>query len=157
MAVTTIAYPLSILVAGGIQLVISQHSPIGAGPDISAVTLFAGGFVGAYLVIGITLLLIPLQTEKRSVLVRSLCWPLLGGILGVIGWNLGASLGMALWSIAHHLHLTANDETWLNALHSDTSHEFSLFLIWQVGMAVVLGIMVRTSETSSPPKEAKQL
>lgn len=143
IAVTTISYPLSILVTGVIQLVLSQHSSMRDRPDISGIALFAGGFVGAFLVIGVILLLIPLQTGKRSVLVRSLCWPLLGGILGVIGWDLGASLGISLWSIAHHLHLTANGEARLNALHGDTSHQFSLWLVWQTGMAVVLALAAR--------------
>jgi hypothetical protein len=64
-----------------------------------------------------------------------------GGILGVIGWALGPSLGMAIWYGAHGLGLTAPDETSRNSLgqHSDV---FALNVVWQTGMALVLAIML---------------
>lgn len=150
--VTTIAYPLSILLAGGIQLVLPWwHWSMSDRSDISTVTLFAAGFVGAFIVIGVTLWLIPL-IEKESLLIKTLSWSLLGGALAVIGWKLGPSLGMRLWHMAHALRLTAPDETAMNA-RGDTSHQFSLWLVWQTGMAVVLGIMMQRFVDS---KEIKQ-
>jgi hypothetical protein len=152
---TSVAYPISILLAGGIQLIRpGSHWSMGQQPSVSSIALFAGGFLGALLVIGATLSLVASETEKASLLNKSPLWSLSGGILAIIGWTLGPSLGMVLWSTAHSLHLTAPDETALNAT-GDTSHQFSLWFVWQVGMAVILGIMLRTSETSSPAKEAK--
>lgn len=146
MVVTTVAYPVSILLAGGIQLVLPwRHWSMGDRSDISAVTLCAAGFVGAFLVIEGTLLLVPALTEKGSLLAKTLCWSLLGGVLAVIGWKLGPSLGMRLWHMAHALHLPAPDETAVNAT-GDTSHQFSLWFVWQTGMGVVLAKNCRLKE-----------
>ena len=144
-AITTITYPLSILVSAGIQLLFWRNSSMDDRPDLSSITLFAGGFVGAFVVIAVTQWLVASKSRKRSTLVRSLWWSLSGGILGVVGWNLGSSLGMSLWTIAHDLHLTARDEGLLNALHGDTSHQFSLWLVWQTGIGMVSGLALQKS------------
>lgn len=152
MAITTLTYPLAILVSGGIQLLLWRTSSVDDRPDLSGITLFAGGLVGAFVVIGMTQLLAPSQVDKRSILVKSFWYSLLGGILGVVGWYLGSSLGMSLWTVAHDLHLTARDEGWLNALHGDTSHQFSLWVVWQTGMGTILGTALRRSVDSKEIK-----
>ncbi len=80
---------------------------------------------------------------------------MLGGVLGIIGWELGPTFGMALWSAADTLHVTAPTETALNAV-GETSHRYSLFMIWQVGMAFVLVVVLRRFEAKPSPKEFKQ-
>jgi hypothetical protein len=114
---------------------------------VSPVALFAGGVVGGFIVLGFVSILVHSilvhpTVGIRTLAVKSLAWSLMGGTLGVIGWRLGPSLGMAIWSGVHSLGLTAPDETFQNALYGETSHQFSLFVVWQTGMALVMAIML---------------
>ena len=151
---TAFAYYLSIMVAGVVEIYFpwkiwstGELTP----PD--PVALFAGGFVGGFLVLGVVSLLIhSILVHPRvgieTVVVKALAWSLVGGILGVIGWALGPSLGMTIWSGIHGLGLTAPTETFQNAL-GEPSNQFSLFVIWQTGMAFVLAIMLLPHRSKS--------
>lgn len=111
-------------------------------PDVSPVSLFAGGVVGGFAVLAVFSMLVHYPGVSIGTLaMKSLKWSLVGGILGVIGWALGPSLGMAIWYGVHGIGLTAPTETARNAL-GETSDVFALNVVWQTGMALVLAIML---------------
>jgi hypothetical protein len=151
---TAIAYYISIMVAGVVEIYFPWKIwSTGELTPPEPVALFAGGFVGGFLVLGVVSMLIqsiPVHPRVgiETVVIKALAWSLMGGILGVIGWMLGPSLGMIIWSGIHGFGLTAPTETFQNAL-SETSHQFSLFVVWQTGMALVLSIMLLPLKTKS--------
>jgi hypothetical protein len=145
---TAFAYYLSIMAAGVVEIYFPWKIwSTGEVTPPDPIALFAGGFVGGFLVLGVVSILIHSilvhpKVGIETVVVKAFAWSLVGGILGVIGWAFGPSLGMAIWSGIHDLGLTAPDETFQNALLGQTSHGFSLFVVWQTGMALVLAIML---------------
>jgi len=54
---------------------------------------------------------------------------------------------MTLWQIVHSMNLTAPTETFQNAKLGETSRMFSLWVIWQVGMGFVLGLVVNGKQS----------
>lgn len=127
------AYPLSGLLAGAI---------------------FLGGAVGGFLVLGSGMYLFESGMRWRAFKVAVFCSPL-GGVLGLLGWALSTSLGMALWSFAHALHLTAPTETFQNAA-GQTSHSFALIVVWETGMAFALGVLLWRYEAKPRGRELEQ-
>jgi hypothetical protein len=120
-------------------------------PTVSSVALFAGGMVGGFIVLAVFSMLVHYpDVAIETLAVKSLSWSPLGGFLGVIGWELGPLLGMVVWSGVHSVGLTDPTETYQNALLSDKCHLFSLWVIWQTGMALVLAIML---QRASPRKD----
>ena len=137
------AYYFSIVVAAVVELNLPwQNWSMGQDSRNSPVALFAGGFAGGFLVLGGIAFLVYSKVGIRTLATKSLAWSVVGGVLGVIGWMLGPSLGMFIWSGVHALGLTAPTETFQNALYGETSHQYSLFVVWQTGMALVLAIML---------------
>jgi hypothetical protein len=114
------------------------------GTSTPAVAVFAGGVVGGYLVLAAVLAIaIYPAVALRTLALKSLDWSPIAGILGVIGWGLGPSLGMTVWHVMQSAGLTAPGETAQNALLSDTSHSMSLFVVWQTDMGFVLASALR--------------
>ncbi len=114
------------------------HDRIG---EVTDPALVAGGLTGAFCIIcAVSLLLNSRLTWQRRML-KALCWTPVGAVLGVVGWVLGPSLGIALWQIVHSMNLTAPTETFRNA-QGRTSHMFSLWAVWQAGVGFVLGLVV---------------
>jgi hypothetical protein len=148
---------ISIMVAGCVELglawmLLPMDRPA---PHESPVALFAGGLIGAFLVLGGILTLSHPEVGMRALAARALWWSVPGGALGVVGWALGPSLGMAIWSGVHAVGLTAPTETFENAL-SGTSRQYSLFVVWQTGMAFVIGLMLRRYKAQSRAKKLVQ-
>jgi hypothetical protein len=136
-----LSYYLSIRVAGTIEL----YSPFGrSGNEVALVSksaLFAGGLVGAFLVIGAVSVLLNSRIEWERRVLKDVYWSPVGGILGVLGWTLGPFLGMVIWSVVHPLGLTAPTETIQNA-RGETSHMYSLWIVWQTGIGLALGLVL---------------
>ena len=145
-----VAYFSSIMVAGVVNLGLQSENStmMGQSPIVSPVALFAGGFVGGFLVLGVISVLVHPGLLSRTVAVKAIVWSLVGGVLGVIGWTLGPSLGIVVWSVVRSVGLTAPTESLQNAL-GETSHQDSLFVVWQTGMALVLAIMFSSSKSNS--------
>jgi len=147
-ATTTLAYYVSFLAGGAVEF----YSPFGApeheAANVSAAALFAGGVSGALLILGVVSLFLGSEVTLLCRVTRALYRSPLGGVLGMVGWALGPSLGMALWSAAHFIGLTVPTETFQNALYGQTSRVYSLWVVWQTGLGILLGLLV--SHDGSP-------
>jgi hypothetical protein len=137
------AYFVSFWVAASIELMLHRGG-FYRGPEVSSLALFAGGFVGSLLVFGSVFLLVYPERPSRSLAFKLFCSSVLCGILAVVGWTLGPSFGMYIWSALHALGRTPPTETFQNALYGDSSRQFSLFVIWQTGTAFLLGLILQS-------------
>jgi hypothetical protein len=131
-----IAYFGSIAAAG--------HIPVGAVQDGGAVfppfpVIAFGGVLGAVaLLIPVLLLLKPSSVSWSAALVKALLGILLSGIVGGIAWEVGPTLGAALWALLP----TA-------PLPQPVSYSMAaLFFVWQPAIALFIGWA--TSEKRSP-------
>jgi hypothetical protein len=148
-----VAFFLSWFAAGLVDYGLSAEHFSMSTTTFYLIGMFAGGIVGGFTVLGMISILVHPKLGIRTLAVKAVTGSLVGGILGVIGWLLGPSLGMAIWSGVHGLGLTAPTETFQSAL-TETCHLYSLFVVWQTGMALVLAIMLgpynaRTRDVSS--------
>jgi hypothetical protein len=145
IAACTVAYFVSFLAAGAVALhnPFDFSSPVTANGLPSSAALFAGGLAGAFMVISVVSPLLSGLTWQRQAL-KALYWSPVGGVLAIAGSWLGPTLGMALWSITHSLGFTARDETIQNALGA-TSHMYSIWIVWQNGICIVIGIVSNES------------
>jgi len=112
-------------------------------PLVYSGALFVGGLVGAFVMLMVLFHIVAPEARPRGHAAAAFFWSLAGGALAVVGWKLGPSLGMALWSGAHARGLTPPAETALNAA-GQPSHELALYLIWQTGIALVLGLALQS-------------
>lgn len=135
----TAAYWVALVTAQGVELNLPWKSwSMGQQPGVSPVSLFAGGAVGSLLVLGAVFLAVPLRDKEGRLQLECVLWPLLGGLLGVIGWALGPSLGTLIWSAVHALGLGSPGDT----RFSDAPRLYSLYTVWQTGMGLALGLML---------------
>jgi hypothetical protein len=140
---STLAEFTSIMVAGAVEL----HPPFGMprgheNIGVSTTALFAGGLVGAFVLLSAYSLSVNPGSPWWRQLLKALAWSPLGGVLGSIGWQLGPSLGMAVWEVAHSVGLTPPTETFRNALFGETSHAYALSIVWQTGVGALLGLII---------------
>ena len=105
---------------------------VGSPPPRSDQMLFAG-IVGGFIVFLAAYLLFCPQKKIWPTLLEAFLWSLPCGILGVAGWSSGPVLGKALW-VAFPRWLTTGDNA------NDAPYIYSLFLVWQTGAGVLLGI-----------------
>lgn len=100
---------------------LSSPNTLGPGPD----AFFVGGSVGAlFVLLGTFFLLLPEQKWWR-VLAKSVCWCLAGGGLGILGAKLGSLFA-------------ADRGAWWRPF----GNELPLYVVWQFGMALLLGIVL---------------
>ena len=105
-----------------------------------AASLIAGGFIGgAILFPALWLLLRAHQNWPRFFLGFLIC-PLTGSALAILGWALAPSLGAVLWHILNLLRL--DEDTAKIAQDSNCAAFYSLYVVWQSGMAVLLGVLL---------------
>jgi len=103
-------------------------------------SLIAGGFVGgAILFPACWFLLVVHQNWPRFFLGFLIC-PLAGTSLAVLGWALAPSFGAILWHILNLLHL--DESTAKTAQESNYAAFCALYVVWQSGMAVLLGVFL---------------
>src|SRR5712691_3184998 len=102
-------------------------------PDPSSIFCI-GGFTGAFLLFMAVFFLLFPQEKLWRIIAKALPWSLGGAVLAVIGWALGPGLGMPFWS-ALHPHVDFDSITF-----GEAQYYISLFLVWQPGMALLLGI-----------------
>jgi len=143
-AVSSVALPTAALVCLGLEYFspLPLHNQGKDLADVSNTALFVGGTVGAFLVLTIVLLLVG-SGPPRTRVFAALCWSLVGGALGIVGWNLGPWLGMVLWSLQHSLNLTLPGDRFEYALVQGRAGIYSLFLVWQTGMGLLVGLAVK--------------
>lgn len=102
------------------MLASSFSSKASWGPGPSA--FFVGGAVGGFVVLTSSFLLFFHEQPLWRLLLKSISWSLIGGVLGAVGGALDTSFS------------TARGAWW-----SPFGHELPLFFIWQTGMGLVLG------------------
>ena len=146
---TTAVFFLSFLTTGYIEInfprqLWATERSMSPGP----VSLLAGGFVGGFLILVVVLILVNAKAGILTLAVKTIAGSLIGGILGVIGPALGPYLGMTIWFGLHVLRLTAPGESYQNAL-GGRSDGYSLYVVWQTGMAVVLAVVLWTLKAKS--------
>jgi hypothetical protein len=141
------SYVLAALLEMALKVALPGNSNMGQSLDVSPVSIFAGGTPGGFLLFSFTSILlqsvlVDANGGFRESWLKALAWSPVAGILGIIGWALGPTLGIAIWSAFDSLGLTPPAETVRNAL-GQTSDQFSLFLVWQAGVGFVLAIILR--------------
>jgi len=107
------------------------------------------GSVGAWIVLA-AVLRIYSETSWRRVVAKSTPWSLVGGLLGLVGWGLGPSLGSATLAVLEFLHLETMDKS--TAAAGGTLNGYSGHLVWQSGMGVVLGIVLSETRLLLPTR-----
>jgi hypothetical protein len=118
------------------------------------VAMFLGGLVGAFVILAAAQLLLSTRRKWKAILNRALLWSLAGGLLGVLGFALGGSLGKLLWLVLHAMHLTLTDADVEGAVRTQTVNVFSLFVLWQACMAPLLGWLVSKSSAAQPDHQS---
>jgi hypothetical protein len=138
---STFAYYVSVEAAFAAELYAPFPQPHRAGA-VSEGTLFVGGFAGMFLLLCMVSLLVDPKGRWTRRFVNAVFWSPVGGVLAVLGWELGSSLGISLWLVARSMGLTSPTETIQNALNGETSHQDSLWVVWQTGVGFLLGFKV---------------
>lgn len=119
-------------------------APVGNPSADSPLAFLVGGVLGGFLVVGALPLILNMRTRKSGVLSSAFTWAVVGAALGgglaVIGIVLGPSLGAGMLYSLRVLHLVP--------FHGDVralppKDWYSLYLVWQTGIALMLGIVVR--------------
>jgi len=114
------------------------------GPAMVAPLLIAG-VLGAFLVLIAVLRLYSAETSWRSVMIKASPGSLFGGLFALVGWGLGPSLGKTVWLGLQSHQLTLVNEDMQYAVRSGTLNNYSVHIIWQAGMGIVLGILFSQS------------
>ena len=155
IAVSTAAYFLAYFTAFGIQMNFPQIVPsserwdMGTYEPASAIALFVGGLVGGFLVFAGVIFLSRPEINKGARARKIIQGTLLGGTLGIAGWALRSSIGAATWHLLHAFGLTApwelSPREWFHGVYDygQTSRMYSLYVVWQTGIAAAAGIMLR--------------
>lgn len=155
IVVTTAAYSLSLFIAIGLQMKNPQMVPsaelwdMGTNEPASPIALFFGGLVGGFLVLGAVAFFFRPGIGKGAIALTALLGAVLGGTLGVAGWAFRSSVGVAVWHLFHHLHLTPiSEQSPRKWFHDEYDYEnscrmYSLYVIWQTGFALAAGILLR--------------
>ena len=155
IAATTVAYFLSFLAAFELQLHFPAIVPrderwsMGTHEPASAVALLLGGFIGGLIVFCSALLLFGPRIRKDTLLRNTLLGAVIGGVLGIAGWALRSSVGVAVWHLLHAFRLTPRWEgtprQWYGGEYdySETTRMYSLYVVWQTGIATALGMALR--------------
>jgi hypothetical protein len=155
IVVATVAYPVSVYAAISIQMGYPQIARSAEQWDMSTkepaspIALFVGGLIGGFLVLGAVALFFLPRIGKGALAMTALLGAVLGGALGVAGWALRSSVGVAVWHLFHAFHLTPQSEqnprTWFHDEHdyTNSSRMYSLYVVWQTGFALAAGILLR--------------
>jgi len=113
---------------------------MGASPNVSPVSLFAGGMTGGFLVMAIVFLVAYPEMHQSTRILKAVCWSVIPGVLTIIGWSLG-SMGL----------LVPRQHT---GEGNDTANWYSLIILWQSGMGLLLGILLRSSQERFPATDS---
>jgi hypothetical protein len=166
--VTFVAYDCSVFSAIGLQMYNRQIVPpaeqwtMGHTEPASPIALLVGGAVGGFILFGGTFFLVAARTRVTGIVSKALQGAALGGVLGVAGWALRSSVGVAIWHLFHFLHLTnpweLGPQDWFGEEHdySVTTRMYSLFVVWQTCIAITIGLMLRNYSRELALKGVRQ-
>ncbi len=106
------------------------------GGDLSMAA--TGGLIGGFLIVGSVIKLFP--SSGRNDLAMVFAGSSISGLLGIVGWQLGPSLGKMLWTIRPNHPLPG----------TDSFNSYSLYPIWQTGMALFIGFVAQRRSDDEP-------
>jgi hypothetical protein len=135
VAISTAAYPIAVnaTITNPIRLASLNFSGNGAG-DIDSSQFLTGGILGAAtLFTGFFFFLAPFTRWPRF-LAKAFCFTVIGGFLGVFGWALGGFLSVSLRGVQNQ----SNDWNF-----------YSLYVVWQAGIALLLGLLLPAQDVSA--------
>jgi len=110
--------------------------------------LLVGGLVGGFLVF-YSVMFLCLTAGRKTLRRKALQGTLLGGALGVAGWALRSSVGVALWHLFHALKAVPfwerSPEEWFGGKldYGELARMYSVYVVWQTGVAAAVGWMLR--------------
>jgi hypothetical protein len=127
--------------------------------------LFVGGFVGAALLFLAWCFFFPSRQSALRLLLNFVVFVISGGVLGVVGYALGPSLGVIIWHLLRFLHLGEPSQASQLQPSPDTSSFYSMYVVWQTGVATLVALLFplhSEARGSSPstaigPASAKEL
>lgn len=121
---------------------------IAKGDEPAPIALFVGGLIGGFVMFSVVMCLCRSGMSTRARARRVLLGTILGGVLGVVGWALCSFVGVAISNLLHGLGLTPGGEfgprAWLQDKYDyeETDRMHSLYVVWQTGVALAMGIML---------------
>lgn len=129
IAASAVSAFISVRAAGWTDSHLALFDPIRGESMVDPERLFAGGFVGAFVILITGMWAVSPAPTLWSTLLKAFCGALVGGILGVGGW----AAGPLFYRIRSHLRWT---------LHGG-DYDQSLVIIWETGLALVLALLLR--------------
>lgn len=128
VAISAAAYPIAVNATINTPVHLASLNFSGNGPgDIDSSQFLTGGILGAaILFVGFFFFLAPVTHWPRF-LAKAFCFTVIGGFLGVFGWALGG---------------------FLSQNHGYNWNFVSLYLVWQTGIALLLGLLLPAQEVS---------
>jgi MFS family permease len=122
-----------------------EGSTLGSAPILA----FAiGGAVGAFLVLFAALTFFSDHRKLSRIFISSLKWSALGGVLGALGWAAGPLLGELILDVVGRKILSPS-------VKDDSGYYYSIYLVWQAGMGLALGLVFSGEHADVPiPNEA---
>ena|SRR5437016_10721604 len=134
---------------------LSIHIPL-LGIDPQEVPIMiVGGLAGAFIVFLAFYFLFARIESRTRILAKLGIAVLSSAVLGVVGWALWSSVGSAVWTLLLILRLGSPREAVLQAAPKDTAQSYSLYVVWQSGFALLLGLLcpLRARPNSSDSAE----
>lgn len=160
-AVSAVAFWLAFYLATSLDphlpFGLSQWPP-GEQQFVSPAALSAAGVLGGFLVLGGALSLLRPEIGKPTIARAAASWSLSGGVLAFLGWLLAPSLGSAIWRLTDIAHISGMGFLTTEGPSSsgrDVFLQYSLNVVWQTGMGLVLGVQVGRHARTCPPHARK--
>jgi hypothetical protein len=100
-----------------------------------------GGSVGGLAVLFSALVCFYERTRFSQILLKSLQWAVVGGILGALGWALGPFLGRAALTVLGRQGVLSSPSD------AGTDYFWSIILVWQAGMGLLIGFLFRDARS----------
>ncbi len=123
------------------------HLPLLGRDQLELSLVFEGGVIGGFLLLTAVLLLFRLPgSDIRAALLKATLWSLASGLLGAVAWLLGPSVGDVLWALLPTSALPSQENL----------HLYSLYFIWQTGIAILIGFIVQGEEKYSATAASTQ-
>jgi hypothetical protein len=139
---STIAYFAAFLSGTAVGLVsMGAVGLVFGGDQMPLAGVTAGGYVGAFIVLAASLRLFVPEKFGSSLLVRSALWSPIGGALGILGWISGPDVAQFRFKIQQRLDLIPLAGPYHFSV-TKQDHYFSLFVVWQTGMALVIALLL---------------
>lgn len=141
------AYAVALMCFGYPATLLSRFQPPGA--IVAPLSLFLPGMLGAFAILGAVYVLIFRNQKWWVILGKAFLWAIGGGVLAVLGWSLGSSVGPKLISLANYLHIPPPSVNGSGADPILTPDEYSLHVLWQTGMGMLLALSLALTKKTS--------